>query len=47
MVSTPNSDVATPTNWIPVRRSRRNSHENEMTITGMKELRMTPLVAVV
>ena len=47
IVSTPASEIATPTDCSGVSRSRRNTHENVMIITGMNELRMTPLVAVV
>ena len=47
IVNTPASDTAMPATCSGVRRSRRNTHDIRTIITGMNELRMTPLVAVV
>jgi len=46
-VSTPARETATPEICSGASRSPRNAHDKRTIITGMNELRMTPLVAVV
>ena len=47
IVNTPASETATPATCSGARRSRRINHDSVTIITGMNELRITPLVAVV
>ena len=47
IASTPASDTITPATCSGARRSCKNIHESVMIITGMNELRITPLVTVV
>ena len=47
IANTPTSEIATPATCSGARRSRRITHDSVTIITGMNELRITPLVAVV